>query len=59
LFLLLFFSIENFPCQNIQLSILNFDENEGYIIKAMVELIGGIHDMKEVTSKTNIIISQK
>jgi len=51
--------MDNLPCQHFQISIVNFDINEGHIIKAMIELVGGGHVIKEVTSRTDVVISQK
>lgn len=59
MFLLLFFSIENLPCLHFQFSIVNFGTNERHIIKTMIELVGGDHVTKEVTSRTDIVVSLK
>lgn len=53
------YRIDNLPCQHFQISIVNFGINEGHIIKAMIELVGGGHVIKEVTSRTDVVISLK
>jgi len=56
---IIIFSKENLPCQNVQFSIVDFDLHDAYIIKAMIELVGGSHVINEVTPKSDIIISSK
>lgn len=58
MFLLLFFRIDNLPCQHFKISIVNFGTNEDHLIKAMIELVGGGY-VKEVTHRTDIVISLK
>lgn len=58
MFLLLFFSInDNLPCQDLNIYIVNFNINEYYRIKSMIELVGG-RVIDEVT-KADIIVSMK
>lgn len=58
LFLLLFFSLENMPCQNIQFSTFYFGINERQIVHSMIKLVGGSHET-EITSKTDVVVSLK
>ncbi|KAL5239337.1 hypothetical protein ACI65C_006747 [Semiaphis heraclei] len=53
------YSIENLPCLNFQFLIVNFGTNEHQIIKTMIDLVGGDHVTKEVTSRTDIVVSLK
>ncbi|CAI6360450.1 unnamed protein product [Macrosiphum euphorbiae] len=53
------YRMDNLPCQNFQISIVNFGINEGHIVKAMIEQVGGGYSFKKVTSRTDVVISRK
>ncbi|XP_050423408.1 PAX-interacting protein 1-like isoform X2 [Adelges cooleyi] len=49
---------ENLPCQHLKIAIAEFEVNEYYRVKAMVELTGA-QVVNEVTSRTDIIVSKR
>lgn len=56
---LFYFSKEiGFPCEDIQIAITNFDVNEYYIVKTLVQFTGADF-VEEMSRKTNIVIAKK
>lgn len=57
--MLLYFSDENnLPCQQFQIAITNFEQNDYHIVNAMVKLTGA-YVVNLISSNTDIVVTKK